>query len=160
MKSFAWFVAGILVGAFALRTVSAQSPRPAALNHVGIVVENYDAAMKYYKEALGLREAYTMPNPDGSPLLTYLQLNRETFVELIPARPGEKTGITHFGIEVGDINAATDRLRAKGYTVAAPGRTPANAKFFRVRDPNNAEIEVMEFGPDSMQRKAMDSWRP
>jgi hypothetical protein len=63
-------------------------------------------------------------------------------------------------VEVGDIEAAAARLRSHGSTVAAPGRTPANAKYFRVRDPNDIEIEVMEFGPDSMQRKAMESWRP
>lgn len=160
MRSFVWFVAGMLAGAFVLHTATAQSPRPSALNHVGMVVENYDQAMRYYTEALGFREAYTMKNPDGSPLLTYLQLNRETFVELIPARPGEKTGITHFGVEVGDIEAAASRLRERGYTMPATGRTPANAKFFRVRDPNNNEIEVMEFGPESLQRKAMESWKP
>jgi catechol 2,3-dioxygenase-like lactoylglutathione lyase family enzyme len=160
LKSFACFLAGILVGALALHTATAQSPRPNALNHVGLVVEDYDKAYKFYTDALGFREAYTMKNSDGSPLLTYLQLNRETFVELIPARASDKPGITHFGVEVGNLEAAADRLKSRGYTVPAIGRTPANARYFRIRDTNNDEIEVMEFGPDALQRKAMESWKP
>jgi catechol 2,3-dioxygenase-like lactoylglutathione lyase family enzyme len=107
-----------------------------------------------------LREAYTIRNADGSPLLTYLQVNRETFVELIPARPGQQTGITHYGMQVGSIDQAVEQLRQHGMRVADPGVTPANARFVRVRDPNDIEIEVMEFGPEALQRKAMESWQP
>ena len=59
---------------------------------------------------------------DGSArsLLTYLQLNRDAFIELIPAGPNQQASITLGGVQ----------------------------------------IELMEFGPDSMQRRAMDSWKP
>lgn len=162
MKSFVFFVSGMLTGAFLLGTALAQNRMPTTMgvNHVGMVVDHYQEAMDFYTGVLGLREAYTVKNPDGSPLLTYLQLNRETFVELIPARAGQQTGITHYGMQVGNIDSFVQRLRERGYTVADPGVTPAKARYVRVHDPNDIEIEVMEYGPDSLQQKAIDSWKP
>lgn len=163
MKSLLMFAAGALTGAVLLQTSVAQNnsiePRPAlAVNHIGIVVENYDAAYRFYTEYLGLTEAYTVER-NGGTLLTYLQLNRETFVELIPARDGQATGITHFGVEVRDIDATVERLRAHGMEVADPGITPANARFVRIRDADDMQIEVMEYGPESSQYQAMLAWQ-
>jgi catechol 2,3-dioxygenase-like lactoylglutathione lyase family enzyme len=110
-------------------------------------------------QKLGVREAYTIKNDDGSVRLTYLQLSRDTFVELIPAAPNQPTGITHFGIEVGDLAAEVAALRARGATIDDPGRTPSGALFARMRDSSGVQIEVMEFTPESLQRKAIDAWK-
>jgi catechol 2,3-dioxygenase-like lactoylglutathione lyase family enzyme len=163
MKSVAFFIAGLVAGAVLLRTGIAQDnsiePRPErALNHIGIVVEDYQSAYDFYTDTLGLKEAYTVER-NGAPLLTYLQLNRETFIELIPARAGQVGGITHFGIEVADIDAAVDEFRARGEDVADPGMTPANARFVRIRDTDNVDIEIMEFGTDASQYQAMQAWQ-
>ncbi len=159
MKSLAIFALGVVVGAAMLRPGLAQNSQKHGLNHIGIRVRDYDKAMAYYTGALGFREAYTVKKPDGSPLLTYLQLNRDTFVELIPAGPKESTGITHFGVEVGDLQATVARLRQHDVDVADPALTPAKALYTRIKDPDGAEIEVMEFGPDALQRKAIDAWK-
>ena len=158
MKSTAFFALGLVVGALLLGPGWAQNSQKHVLNHVGIRVEDYDKAMAFYTGALGFREAYTVKKPDGSPLLTYLQLNRDTFVELIPAGPGETPGITHFGVEVGNLEAAVTRLRQHGVEVADPALTPAKALYTRIEDRDGAEIEIMEFGPEALQRKAMDAW--
>jgi catechol 2,3-dioxygenase-like lactoylglutathione lyase family enzyme len=163
MKHLVCFVAGAIAGAVLLQTGIAQDrsiePRPAlAVNHIGIVVEDYDAAYRFYTDNLGLTEAYTVER-NGGTLLTYLQLNRETFIELIPARNGQATGITHFGIEVRDIDATVERLRAHGMDIADPGVTPANARFVRIRDADDLEIEVMQYGPESSQYQAMLAWQ-
>jgi hypothetical protein len=50
-------------------------------------------------------------------------------------------------------------MRQQGATVADPGLTPGKALFTRLRDLDDVSIEAMEFGPESMQRKAMDAWR-
>ena len=43
--------------------------------------------------------------------------------------------------------------------MADPGLTPAKAGFARMNDVGGVQIELMEFGRDSMQRIAMDSWK-
>lgn len=159
MKNAAYLALGIVLGAVLVGPGLAQQSQKHGLNHIGIRVKDYARAMAFYTGALGLREAYTVRKPDGSPLLTYLQLNRDTFIELIPARPNEAPGITHFGVEVGDIQAAVARLRANGVEAADPALTPAKALYTRIKDSDGAEIEVMEFGPEALQRKAMDAWK-
>lgn len=155
------FALGMLAGAVLLRVALAQSSGAQfrAVNHIGIVVADYQESLDFYTNVLGAQVAYTVPRPDGSPLLTYLQLNRETFVELIPARPGESTGISHFGLEVGSIESVIAELRRRGIAVADASRSPAQALMTRVRDPDQVDIEVMQYGPESSQRKAMDAWR-
>jgi catechol 2,3-dioxygenase-like lactoylglutathione lyase family enzyme len=152
-------VSCLLMAALLVRLSLAQDRGVRGLNHVGLVVANYDAAFDYYNKKMGFREAYTVRNEDGSVRLTYLQLSRETFLELIPAAPGQATGITHFGVEMADLDAKVADLRAHGVEVADPSLTPAKAKFTRLTDLDGVQIEVMEFGPGSLQRKAMEAWR-
>src|SRR5689334_631332 len=116
MRTAAAFALGMFAGAMMLQG-GAQGSGVRGLNHVGIVVANYDKAMNFYTKTLGFREAYTIRKPDGSVQLTYLQLNRDTFVELIPAGPNQQAGITHFGIEVENVQATATQLREKGLTV-------------------------------------------
>jgi catechol 2,3-dioxygenase-like lactoylglutathione lyase family enzyme len=160
MKGAALFVAGVIVGGLLTQAGVAQDREVRGLNHVGLVVADYPKAMEFYTKTMGFHEAYTMRRPDGSPLLTYLQLNRTTFVELIPASPGQAPGLTHFGVEYGELDAAVAGLRQRGATVGDVGLTPAQAKFVRVNDLGGVQLELMEFGPASMQRKAMEAWKP
>ena len=158
MRGIVLFAAGLLVGGLVTHSLSAQDARPRSLNHVGMVVADYPMAMDFYTKTMGFKEAYTMRRPDGSPILTYLQLSRDTFVELIPAAPGQQPGLTHFGVEYGSLDAAVAGLRQRGATVGDPGLTPAQARVSRINDVGGVQIELMEFGPASMQRKAIESW--
>lgn len=82
----ALFAAGIAVGAF---FISAQQPPAPALrlNHVGIYVKDYDESLRFYTQTMGLREAFTIKDAAGKPTLTYLQITRDTFLELAPPPP-------------------------------------------------------------------------
>lgn len=160
MKGIALFVAGVCVGALLTQPGAAQDSRPRGLNHVGIAVKNYDETIAFYKSALGLREAYALKTADGGPLLTYLQISRDTFLEVLPATATTPPGITHFAIEYGDLRSAVTKMRANNVAAADPGLTPGKALFSRIRDLDGISIEVMEFGPESQQRKAMDAWKP
>jgi catechol 2,3-dioxygenase-like lactoylglutathione lyase family enzyme len=159
MRGAVLFVAGIAVGAVMTHTGFAQDSSPRALSHVGIAVKNFDETLDYYTKTLGFREAYSLKQPDGKPLLTYLHINRDTFLEVQPASAALPPGLTHFAVEFADLNAAVARMRQQGATVAEPGLTPGKALFTRLRDLDGVSIEAMEFGPESMQRKAMNAWK-
>jgi len=159
VKAILLFGLGILVGSVFAQRGPSPGIHVRGLNHVGIVVKDYKAAMEFYTQKLGITEAYTIRRPDGSPQLTYLQLSRDTFIELIPAGPGQSPGITHFGVEVEDVRTAGADLRRYGITNPDPSLTPANALSTRIRDIDDVQIEVMEFGPQSQQRKAMENWK-
>ena len=159
MKSVVYFVAGLAAGVLLTHTVAAQGSAPRALSHVGIAVADFDRSLTYYTKTLGLREAYSLKRPDGAPLLTYLHVNRDTFVELVPASATQPPGLYHFAIEFGDLNTAVARMRQQGATMADAALTPGRALFTRTSDPDGVQLELMEFGPESQQRRAMEAWK-
>jgi hypothetical protein len=65
--------------------------------------------------------------------------------------PNQLTGITHFGIEVGDLAGTVATLLKRGAAIDEPGRTPSRALFARMKDPEGTQIEVMELTPESLQ---------
>lgn len=85
---FAFFAAGIGVGAFLMQPGRAESNSGPALrlNHVGIYVKDFDESMRFYTQTMGFHEAFTIKDPNGKPVLAYLQITRDTFLELAPNR--------------------------------------------------------------------------
>jgi lactoylglutathione lyase len=154
-----FFAAGLVVGALLVQVGVAQDKARRGVNHIGISTKHYDDALRFYRDVLGAKEAFTIRNPDGSVRLTYLQLSRDTFVELLPAGADQPAGVTHFGIETDDVAASLANLRARGLTVAGPEVGVSKARVVRVEDPDGVRIEVMEIGPDSRQRQAIEAWK-
>src|ERR1700737_765486 len=108
MRGLSLFVAGILV-ALAVQSVIAQNQNRGivGLNHVGISVTNLDQAVAYYTKTLGFPEAFRNLDEKGQPTLVYVQISRDTFLELQPASADRPPGISHFGVVVEKMGEAT-----------------------------------------------------
>ena len=157
MRSAVLFVAGVLVG---LSVPGAGRPARDAvvLNHVAIAVPDLDEGIRFYTKALGAKEAFTFRDDRGTPF-SYLQLSRDTFLEVQPAG-GRPLGFTHIGLEVQDLRQALPQFRAAGFQVAEPVESArTKALISQATDRNGVHFELLEFGPDSVQRKVMDRWR-
>lgn len=130
------------------------------LNHVGITVKNFDGAVAYYTKSMGFREAFSFREPNGAPILTYLQISRDTFLELQPATAEHPVGFSHIGIEMTDAKATVARLKRMGVKVndVTPS-TRSGALLTNEVDPEGIRSELLEFGPASLQRKAMAAWK-
>ena len=159
MRGSVLFLSGIVVGSLLVQIGVAQDGSRRGVNHVGISTQRYDEALAFYKDTLGAKEAFTIRNDDGTVRLTYLQLSRDTFVELLPVAVGQPTGVTHIGIETANVEASVANLRARGRTVADPTAGVSKARVGRTTDPDGVQIEVMQIGPDSLQRQAIEAWR-
>src|SRR5690349_20494201 len=159
MKAIAWFLGGFVVGTALDQASVAQDRARRGLNHIGIGTKNYDAAVAFYRDTLGAKEAFTIKNPDGTVRITYLQVSRDTFIELLPVANDQPAGILHVGIETADLAASVASMRERGLTVAEPTVGVSKARVARVTDVDGVNIEVMQMGPDSMQRQAIDAWR-
>ena len=129
------------------------------LNHVGIYAKDYDESMRFYTQTVGLREAFTIKDKDGKPTLTYLQINRDTFLEVAPASAERPAGLSHIGIWPLDLNATVASLRQHGATVGDPRTGATKTSITNVTDPNGVRLELLDFLPDSLPRKAMDAWK-
>jgi catechol 2,3-dioxygenase-like lactoylglutathione lyase family enzyme len=132
MKSTAMFLGGMLAGALLIQLGIAQDASRRGLNHVGIATHNYDAALAFYKDTLGAREAFTIRNPDGTVRITYLQVSRDTFIELLPVAADQPAGIAHIGnrrcggqcresARAGRRGRRPDRRRVEGAGRTDPG---------------------------------------
>ncbi len=163
VRGLTLFVAGIVVGTVLISPGHAQEAKTAGglrLNHVGIAVKDFQESLNFYTKVMGFRVAYAMPSPDGKPTTTFLQINRDTFIEMAPATANLPAGLTHIGILSDDANASVTQLRQAGATVPdvrSGGAT--GSRLTNVMDPNGIRLEVVEQPSGSLMRKAMESWK-
>jgi catechol 2,3-dioxygenase-like lactoylglutathione lyase family enzyme len=161
MRGSAGFLIGVLVGALSATAV-AQGGRLAGdhyLNHVGISVENFDEAFVFYTQKMGFREAFTVRDDKGQPTLAYVQVSRNTFVELQPSAPGRPPGLSHFGLHVANLQDVVTTLKQRGVTVEDPRAGRQDSSVANATGPGGTRIELFEFGPGSLQGQAIASWK-
>jgi catechol 2,3-dioxygenase-like lactoylglutathione lyase family enzyme len=161
IAGFALFAAGIGVGAFLMQPGSAQTASGPGLrlNHVGIFVKDFDESMRFYTQTMGFREAFTIKNPEGKPVLAYLQITRDTFLELAPATADRPAGLSHIGLWPEDLSAAVTALRARGVKVDDPRTGSTKTSITNVIDPNGVRLELVDFLAGSLPKKAIDEWK-
>ena len=160
MRGLYLFVAGILVG-LALQLAIAQNQNRGiiGLNHVGISVSNLEEAVAYYTGTMGFPEAFRTVDETGQPALVYVQISRNTFVELQPAHAQRPPGITHFGVQVEDMAAATTTFKELGANVADTRIGSTKAVLSNISDPNGIRIELLELPPESLTGQAIERWQ-
>jgi catechol 2,3-dioxygenase-like lactoylglutathione lyase family enzyme len=164
MRSSVVFLAGLLVGC-ALATALAQGQRLAPgdnvnyVNHVGFAVENFDEAFNFYTQKMGFREAFTVRDAAGKPQLAYVQVSRNTFVEIQQANANRRPGLNHFGLHVENLKNVVATLKERGVTVDDVRVRPDDSSVANATDPNGIRIEMFEFGPGSPQGKAIATWK-
>ncbi len=161
IQAITLFAAGMAAGVFLMQPGAAQpNPGPGLrLNHVGIYAKDYDASMRFYTQTVGLHEAFTIKDKDGKPTLTYLQISRDTFLELAPASAERPAGLSHVGIWPENLSATVATLRERGVTVADPRTGSTKTSITNVTDPNGIRLELLDFLPGSLPRQAMESWK-
>src|SRR5450432_4705501 len=151
MRGFALFVAGVGSGILLMQSVvaqngvqnGAQNDTGMKLNHVAITVKNFDAEVAYYTKSMGFREAFAFREPNGAPILTYLQISRDTFLEIQPATAEHPAGFSHVGIEMTDAKATIARLRRMGVKVSdATPSTNSGALLTQEIDPEGIRSEL------------------
>src|SRR5690348_12565983 len=155
------FAAGTITGILMMQPGAAQTSQGLGLrlNHVGIYAKDYDESMRFYTQTLGLKEAFTIKDNAGKPTLSYLQITKDTFLEVAPATGDRTPGLSHIGIWPENLSATVAGLRQRGVTVADPRTGSTKTSITNVTDPNGVRLELVDFLPDSLPRKAMDSWK-
>ena len=160
MRGVALVVAGFVAGVLVMQTSVAPQRQGTRLrlNHVGLYVKNFDESVDFYTKTMGFREAFSVKDKEGKPVFTYLQMSRDTFLELAPAGANQPVGVSHMGLWADDIKATVAGLRQNGVQLEDPRTGLTKAPLTNVMDPNGVRIELLEYPPESLQRKAMDAW--
>jgi catechol 2,3-dioxygenase-like lactoylglutathione lyase family enzyme len=117
MRGIMVFVAGLSVG-LAVQVAVAQSGNKGVvmMNHVGINVANIPEAVTYYTGKMGYTEAFRVTDDKGQPTIVYMQISKNTFLELNQATAQRAPGFTHYGLHVENAAAAVEMFKQRGVT--------------------------------------------
>ena len=117
-----------------------------------VTAEDYDEALRFYRDVLGLGEREAYNSPDGR--VTILEAGRAT-LELADKNQAEfidrvevgrrVAGHIRVAFEVDDAETATRRLAGAGAEViAAPTRTPWNSLNARLAAPAGLQLTLFQ----------------
>jgi catechol 2,3-dioxygenase-like lactoylglutathione lyase family enzyme len=132
-------------------------------HHVGITVENFERAVDFYRDVLGLElldrfsvggEAFaTGVGVDGASA-EFAHLDADgARIELVSYEPesdpmGEsavnRPGAVHVGLSTEDLDAFDESLPDDVETLSSPQRTESGTKILFLRDPEGNLVEVIE----------------
>ncbi|HEY4113016.1 MAG TPA: VOC family protein [Rhizomicrobium sp.] len=118
-----------------------------------LLVADLVASSRWYQEALGFADVFTMRSPDGAPVLVHLRWRKYADLLLRPGQPAhEKKGvgiILNFACNdsVEALDALAERARAAGaHFIQEPGDRAWNVRDFTVADPDGFAL-TFSFGP-------------
>ena len=128
--------------------------------HTMLRVRNLDTALKFYRDALGLKEVRRIDNDKGRFTLVFLSAPED--VDQLKKQPqtrgaplveltynwdtedyGEARYFGHLAYEVDDIYATCDKLMKAGVTINRP---PRDGNMAFVRSPDKHSIELLQKG--------------
>jgi predicted enzyme related to lactoylglutathione lyase len=123
-----------------------------------VTAEDYDEALRFYRDVLGLRERAAFTSPGGR--VTILEAGRATLELTDPPHAAfidevevghRVAGHIRVAFEVDDSRATTAELAANGATVIAePTRTPWNSLNARLEAPGGLQLTLFtELGADA-----------
>ena len=160
MRGVMPFAAGLFAG-LAIHVAMAQNPNAGVvmMNHVGISVSNIAEAVTYYTQKMGYREAFRVNDEKGQPRLVYMQISKNTFLELNPVTADRPAGFTHYGLQVQNAAQAVANFRKSGVIVSDTNASPTKAILANITDPYMGRIELTELPPESMHYKAIQNWK-
>ena len=117
--------------------------------HTMVRVTDLDASLRFYCDALGLRELSRRDYPQGRFTLVFLAApgDEHAQVELTwnwePENYGGGRNFGHLAYEVEDLYATCAQLTAHGVTILRP---PRDGHMAFVRSPDNISIELLQKG--------------
>jgi methylmalonyl-CoA/ethylmalonyl-CoA epimerase len=132
--------------------------------HVSIVVPDIEAAARVLRDKYGLVAGDRKPNEQQGVRLAYVDLGNARLELMEPSRPDSpvakflqrnpRGGIHHFCLSVGDVDAASRELTAKGIRTLGDGTPQFNVAgdriaFIHPHDFLGALIELEEHRQDA-----------
>jgi lactoylglutathione lyase len=117
--------------------------------HTMVRVTDIEASLKFYCEALGLRQLSRQDYPKGRYTLVFLAApgDESAQVELThnwdPETYSGGRNFGHLAYAVDDLYATCQRLREHGVTILRP---PRDGHMAFVRSPDNISIELLQKG--------------
>ena len=164
MRTLSALIVGLFLGialTLTLSPVSAQDTRIAGVrgvNHVGLSVDNFEESLAFYTQKLGFPEVYRFKNDQGQTTIAFVQAGPNTFLEIAPSNANRPVGLTHFGVQVDNMDATIGALKTRGVMATMPREVAPQWSVSSVTGPG-ARVELTALGSQSVLETATAAWR-
>jgi lactoylglutathione lyase len=120
------------------------------LLHTRMRVNDIEAAVKFYTQALGLTVSRQHTSPRGAQLVFLATPNSEEEIELCQMPPGAEPvkvqpDLMHLAFEVDDLMAFAAAAKAKGFALSdGPTKTGSGSLIAFIDAPEGYEVELIQ----------------
>lgn len=133
------------------------------LAHINFVTNDLERMIDFYVNKLGMNVKFTLKNQAGKPFGYYFACGDTTFLEFFDQKMAVEewggsveelklgTRYKHFCLEVTGLDEFCETLKSKGVPVSEIKLERDNSRQAWIADPDGNAIELMEYGPFSMQ---------
>lgn len=136
------------------------------IGHIALRAKDIEASIIFYRDMLGMKEAFRMYDESGKLSTIYLCLAPGQFIEIFPGgiveheTSNDTIGYSHLCVEVDDVDETFERLRPTGIPLDTEVKTGlSKSRMFWTHDPDGNRIEFMQLTPASLQAQAIDRLR-
>jgi catechol 2,3-dioxygenase-like lactoylglutathione lyase family enzyme len=133
------------------------------LAHLNFFTNDLDKIIDFYVNKLGLKIKFRLYNKENTPFGVYFECGQTTFLEFFDQALAVKewggqvgllangTQYKHFCLEVTGLDEYCQTLRDRGVEVSTISMGMDNSRQAWINDPDSNAIELMEYGPSSLQ---------
>ncbi len=121
---------------------------------LGIVVQDGEAALRFYRDTLGFEHVGDMPMGGGgtmhrlmcgTSLIKVIEYEEERPAKAAPGGIGAATGYRYWTISVSNLDQIVESCEGAGYNVAvAPREIRPGVRISMVEDPDGNWVELLE----------------
>lgn len=139
---------GILCGADEGR------PPIVGVAHIALRTNNPATAQKFYGDILGF-QSFEAPNPEAGSSVRFFKVNDHQYIEILPdLKSDEQDRLVHIAFETKDTGKLLQYLASHNAKVPARAERDSEGNLsFRLRDPEDHEIEFVQYMRGSVQMK-------
>ncbi len=133
------------------------------LAHLNFVTNDLSKIIDFYVSKLGMNVKFTLDNKDGQPFGYYFECGNSTFLEFFDQAMAAEvwggnvqelttgTRYKHFCLEVTGLDEFCKVLKNNDVQVPKISMGMDNSRQAWIADPDGNQIELMEYGPSSLQ---------
>ena len=143
----------ILIGLFSItNTTPALAEDHLATRVAGesFKVADLEKARQFYAGILGLEEAFDLKDSNGVVQSIFFKVNDDQYLEFSSGAP-EKFQLEHLSLLSPDLKKSAAILRKEGIMPGKITRSGDGNLFFTIKDPDQVEIDFVEYMPGSQQ---------
>ena len=133
------------------------------LAHLNFFTNDLSRIIDFYVNKLGMKVTFTLNNPQGEPFGYYFECGNTSFLEFFDQAMAAEvwggsveeltsgTRYRHFCLEVTGLEEYCNTLKSRGVEITEIKMGMDNSRQAWIANPDGNQIELMEYGPSSLQ---------